>query len=171
MFEPFTIAATAAGLVGTCGRLTGYIYTFINKSQNVDTAVQVLAVEIDSLSRVLGSISTSFNDPSLAEAALESHTGHERQHWENVERSLHDCSQTLKSLEKILENINKIGGGILWRPRKVIKMGMKSENIALAKQQIAAYRQTLSLSFQLITVYPAPCFQIQTYCSTSVLGN
>jgi hypothetical protein len=153
MLEPLSIVVASAGLVDTCVKLTGHIYTFVNKNQNIDTATSVLGIEIDSLSRVLRSITTSFNDPTLAATALKSQTGHEAQHWENVRRSMDDCKVTLAELERILVKVNKTDGGFLRRPKKVMKLAMKEQNIALFKQQIAAYRQTMQLSLQLITVY------------------
>jgi hypothetical protein len=116
----------------------------------------VLGIEIESLSHVLRSINTSFSDPSLAKVALNAHTGHEAQHWENVRQSMRDCKETLERLEQVLEKVNKGDSGFLWRPKKTIKLNMKMETIALLKQEIAAYRQTMQLSLQLITVYVSP---------------
>lgn len=151
--DPFSIATASAGLVGTCVKLSGYVYTFINKTQNVDTAVRVLGIEIDSLSQVLGAISTSFSDPSLANDALKSQTGHEAQHWQNVRRSMDDCKETLVKLERILEKVSKAGSGFLGRSKTTIKLDMNSTEILLLKQQIGAYRQTMQLSLQMISVY------------------
>jgi hypothetical protein len=155
--DPISIIAASGSLVTTCYKLTGYIYTFINKNQLVDTAAGVLGLEIESLSRVLCAINTSFGDPSLANAALASQTGHEAQHWENVKQSMKDCKETLERLEGILQDINKVDTKFFRRPWKVLKLGMKEEVISLFKQQIAAYRNTMQLSLQLITVYP-PAF-------------
>jgi hypothetical protein len=151
--DPLSIAATSATLVGVCVRLSGYIYIVINKVQNVDTSVRVLGIEIDLLSQVLGSISSSFSDSSLAAGALESQTGHEGQHWRNVKRSMEDCQETLGSLERILESVKQGERRFLQRPRMLIEFERKSGEIALLKQQITAYRQTMQLSLQLITVY------------------
>jgi len=154
--DPISIATASASLVITCSKLMGYIYTIINKCQNVDSAVQVLSIEIDLLSRVLASISTSFNNPLLATAALRSQTGHEAQHWRDVRQSMDDCKSTLEDLERILESIKKESGGFLWRPKKLIRLEMKSTEIQLLKQQVNAYRQTLHLLLQLINVYISP---------------
>jgi Fungal N-terminal domain of STAND proteins len=151
--DPISIVSASAGLVVTCYKLTSAIYSFVDKTQTVDTAVRVLGIEIESLSHVLRSISTSFSDPSLAKAAVSTQTGHEAQHWENVERSMRDCKDTLERLQQVLENVNKGDSGFLWRPKKAIKLNMKAERIALLKQEIAAYRHTMQLSLQLITVY------------------
>jgi hypothetical protein len=153
MVEPLSIVASSTALVATCIKLTHYIWSYHNKVQTVDTALRVLGIEIDQLSGVLGSICTSFSDPVIAGAALDVQTGHEAQHWRNVRQSMEDCKETLSKLEGVLGRFNKVEGGIWRRTKKVVKLGMKGEDIAMLKQQITAYRQTMQLSFQIITVY------------------
>jgi hypothetical protein len=155
--DPLSITAASASLVASCFKLSEYLYKFINKNVLVNKTVGVLGREIDLLSQVLCAINTSFDDPILAKAVLTSQTGHEAQHWANVKRSMIDCKDTLDGLEQVLLDVNKVDGKSFWRPRKVIKLGMKDELISLFKQQIAAYRQTMQLSLQLITVY-SPAF-------------
>lgn len=150
--DPLSIAASSAGLVGTCATLMAFIYTYISKTNNVDSAVQVLQLEINSLSQVLSSIGTSFSDPILAKAALKAQTGHEAQHWQHVKRSMEDCKGTLVSLERILRGVTKVSGGFLRRPKTQIKLDMKSVEIAFLQQRVTAYRQTMQLSLQMITV-------------------
>jgi len=153
--DPITIVSTSAALAVTCVKLSGYIYTIVDKVRTVDNAVRVLGVEIESLSHVLRAISTKFDDQSLAKAALSTQTGHEVQHWENVRRSMGDCKETLARLERVFEKLNKGDSlsGFLWRPsKKTIKFNMKAETISLLKQEIECYRQTMQLSLQLISV-------------------
>jgi hypothetical protein len=115
--EPISIATAAVHLVGACGKLSGYIYTFVKQSQMVDTTVHVLDIEVKSLSDILGSIATSFSDPLVASVALESQTGHEGRFWKTVKRSMDDCKGTLAKLERILENVGKReSGGFLGAP-------------------------------------------------------
>jgi Fungal N-terminal domain of STAND proteins len=151
--EPISIATAAVHLVGACGKLSGYIYTFVQQSQMVDTAVHFLDIEVKSLSDILGSIATSFNDPLVASVALESQTGHEGQYWRTVKRSMNDCKGTLENLERILERVGKReSGGFFGRTRKHIKFAMNLSEIDLFKQQVAGYRQTMQLALQMISV-------------------
>jgi hypothetical protein len=149
--DPIAIVSSSVTLVSTCSKITGYIYAFVNKTKVVDTAVQLLGIEVDSLSQVLASISTSFSDPLLVHAALD----HQPEHWRIVKRSMDDCKGTLESLESILKNFNKTDGGFLRLPTKQIKWKMKSEEITIHKQKIATYRDAMQLLFQLITMYVA----------------
>src|ERR1700685_1415492 len=99
--DPLSIATASASLAGFCVKLSTIIYNFIDKSQHVErtVTVQVLRVEIDSLSQVLTSIRVNFNDHSLGETALDSQTGHEAQHWKNFDGLMDDCKETLEALE------------------------------------------------------------------------
>ena len=153
--DPISILTTSAALAGTCVK----IYTYIKSIQGVDNDIRVLGTEVDQLSIVLDSITDSFKDPLLAHSALESQTGHEAQHWRNVFRSLNDCKETLTTLEEILETMKSKVSGFLRRPKSRIKLDMNSGEISLCKQQIAAYRRTMQLSLQLITVYVLPTIQ------------
>jgi hypothetical protein len=150
--DPLSIAVTAAGLVRLCTQVSGSVYTFISKTRATETAIRTLAIEVDSLAQVLGSIEEGFKDPLLAAAAVESQTGYEGQHWRNVRRSLDDCKGTLDQLNDILEPVRR-EGGFLRRARKQISLSLKSENISLLKQQVSSYRHTMQLSLHLITVY------------------
>jgi len=78
--DSISMVAASVHLVGSCAKLSGYVYTFIQKSQTVDTIIRVLDIKITSLSQVLGSIATSCSDPLMASAFLESQTGHEGQY-------------------------------------------------------------------------------------------
>ena len=77
--EPISIG-TIVQPVTVCTKVSGYIYQFARESETVDTSIRVLGVEIDSLSRVLGSLHESFKDPLLANVPFTSQTGHEVQH-------------------------------------------------------------------------------------------
>jgi hypothetical protein len=52
----------------------------------------------------------------------------------------------------VLAPVGRGNGGLLSRVRSQVKLDLKSGEIALLKQQIAAYRQTMHLSLQLITM-------------------
>jgi len=86
--------------------------------------------------------------------ALLLQTGHEESHWKSVHQAMKDCGESLEELEGIFKNLRSTTTGFarLLKPKKLIKFNMKEQDVALLKQQIAAYRRTMALSFQLITV-------------------
>jgi hypothetical protein len=152
--DPLTIAVTSATIVDMCSRVSLYIATYIQSCQAVDEAVRMLRIEIDLLAPVLRSLSTRF-DPS---SALASELGYEAEYWKDVRQSIEDCKNTLERLEGVLNRVNNVGSG-RFMPRRSIKkfkLDLNSGEIALLKQQISAYRQTIQLSLNLITVYLIP---------------
>jgi hypothetical protein len=155
MIDPITIATVAGSLVQVCGKVSGYIITYVNKTRTIDSNVEGLSQEIGSLSQVLVAMQDSFESNAINIATLEAGTGHEAAHWKNVRQSLHNCRKTLESLLEVWEKVNKVDSRIpgMPRPKKVVYMIMSEEQITIYKGQIGAFRQTISLSLQLLTVY------------------
>lgn len=157
MIEPISIAAASGTLISSCRTLLNYI----NRVSSVDSVINVLALEIDSLSRVLLSIHTSFSDPSLTSIAAQ--TGHEGTHWKNVSRLLKYCTRTLEILTDILEGVQVQKGGFLRRPRALYKLEDKAGEITSLRQQITNYCQTMLLSLQVLSLYVFIITWFRTY--------
>lgn len=146
--EALSIVSASVSVAKLCRQ----IYTIIDSVKNVDTSIRVLGIEINSLSGVLETINATFSEESLASSVVELHMGHEGQYWQTVKQSINDCRATLTSLERILEGVRLEEGQILRQPRTRMKLTWRSTEITLHKQQIAAYRQTLQLALQMITL-------------------
>jgi hypothetical protein len=151
--DPISIGTAAAGLVRICVKLSGQLFTFVNRVRTVDESIKTLQFEIDSLSSALSSIKLSFDDPLLVEAIVNTQARHERRHWQNVRQSLDHCLNTLTRLERILDDVESCEGQFLVSTRRRVRMDMRSAEMVLLKEQIASCRRTLQLSLQLITVY------------------
>jgi hypothetical protein len=139
------IVGAAVGLYSFCKEVIKYI----DEVKHIDERIQVLSIEVGSLSHVLKTFTERANDSSLDGFQ----TGHEGQHWHNVTMSMEDCQKTLERLTGIIEKITSKESGIFRRPKLVWNMSFKAEDITLCRQQVAAYRQTMQLSLQLITLY------------------
>jgi hypothetical protein len=148
MLEPISILTTAATLVTACAR----VYTLADRISNVNKAVGILGIEISLLVRVLDSVGTSLTNSSTASPGVDSQSRHDVQHWNNVRQAMDSCKETLTELEIILDKVNQVDSGLLKRPIMFIKLSMKADDIALLKQKITAYRHTMQLSLQMITV-------------------
>jgi hypothetical protein len=155
---PILNSCSLGGLVATCIKLSGYILEVINKTKLVDATIRVIGVEIESLSKVLDSIRTSFSDPALASAALSSGTGFEAEHWRNVEQSLDDCKGTLRELEDCQPSQSRL----VRRPTEAINLALKSGKITLLKQQISLYKETLTISLHMLDLYQYPICVLST---------
>src|SRR4051812_18753238 len=111
--DPISIVAAATQLVAICADLTLKLGKFVDEASQIDDTIQAFSAEIDALSRVLISVSTSFNDSDFE---------NEQQHWDNVRASLKDCNKTLTALRKIIVNVIDSRGGALSRAVAQIKM-------------------------------------------------
>ena len=147
MIDPITIATAASGLATACGKL----FTLINNLFLVDESVRVLIIEIESLSTVLIAIGNTFNDPAQAGDALSSQTA--QRHWQNVQRMLENCRETLREFQWIVDNISRSDSRTLRRPAKLISLASRSPQLALIQQKLAAYREMLNMSLQMVTLY------------------
>jgi hypothetical protein len=66
---------------------------------------------------------------------------------------MEDCHRTLERLSKVLEKVRgNHGQGFFSRQRKQIKLDMNSAEIVALRQQIQSYKDTIKLSFHVITM-------------------
>lgn len=148
--NPLSIAASSIALVTFCAQVVGILSQFIDQANRVDDTVKAFFDEISALSRVLSSISSSFTDPALSSRiAL---TGHEGQHWRDVLTSMEDCRRTLERLLKILGKVRSEEKGALRRTRKQFLLNVASGEIAVLRNQILLFTQTLQISLQMINL-------------------
>jgi uncharacterized protein (DUF3084 family) len=153
--DPLSIAASSAALVTLCVKISKSLCEFISDSRKVDKALGEFRDEIDDLSGVLALIESSFRDNRTATAALRETTGHEQSHWRKAERSMIDCRKTLDRLSSVLEELrgdHKNGHTFFSRQRRQIRLDMSSTEIVALRHQIQSYKDTMNLSFQVITM-------------------
>jgi hypothetical protein len=153
--DPLSIAASSAALVSLCAKISKSLYKFICDSREVDQALKAFRDEIDDLSGFLASIESSFRDSRTATAALRETTGHEQSHWEKAQRGMNDCRGTLERLSSVLEQVrgdHGNGHGFFSRQRRQIRLDMNSTQIVALRHQIQSYKDTMKLSFHVITM-------------------
>jgi hypothetical protein len=152
--DSISIADLSNHLKEYCLRIF-HILVIMERSQKVKPAIRLIATELDSLSEILVSIGLSFVDPSALWAAPDQQTEHEEQLWKNVKQVMYDCKQTLQKLQQHLVESSEgpSEGGVSRGPQLYSKLEMTSAEIVELFQQFSAYRETLELSQQLITLY------------------
>jgi hypothetical protein len=172
--DPLSIAAGAAGLVGTCVKvllhsltlrmvavsartnclqISASLYTFIDDTRNVDSNITGLCDEILGLSRVLDAISKSWSQSPLIALAQADPDGNL---WISVKTSIDECKRTLEKLDRELNNVQKdslFGKGFMRRPTKQLKLNMKMKDIHLYRQQVQSYSGGMQSALQMINVY------------------
>jgi hypothetical protein len=153
--DPLSIAASSAALVTLCTKISKSLYRFICDSRGVDQALEKFRDEVDDLKGFLASIESSFRDSSTAIAALRETTGHEQSHWEKAQRGMNDCRGTLERLSSVLEQVRGDHGNsraFFSRQRRQIRLDMNSTEIIALRYQIQSYKDTMKLSFHVITM-------------------
>ena len=141
--------SSAARLVSLCIDLAQYL----QKIEDVDATVAVFRREINDLSRVLSNIHDTVKN--LGSSVIRIQLG--QRHWDDVAMSMNDCLDTLESLDRVVRPPKKIIlTGFLRRAREQVLLDWNSHDIQLLQRQIASCRQTMELSFQMITVYYFP---------------
>jgi hypothetical protein len=150
-----SIVVVSVDIVSTCGKVSGCLSWLTKKLKKADPTLGLLRIEIDSLSQVLGSISTSFSDPSLARSALTPQTGHEPQHWRNVKVAMDDCKGLVEKINAVLERMGEVkhSGGIFQKSKRMTEPAFRPEQIAFLMQHVLLYRKTMEICLQLITLY------------------
>ena len=132
-------------------QISGLIYTFIDDARQIDSTMNDLLQEILGLSRVSKAVSGAWKDnPMIATAQVQS----EGDLWGSVKSSLDDCEDTLRKLEKKLNEIQKSfkKWGILKKPAKLIKLNMEMKDILLYKQQVHSYNNAMQSALQMINM-------------------
>jgi hypothetical protein len=148
--DPLSITAATVGLVTFSGQIIGTLSQFVDDSKRVDDTVKDFSDEIAALARVLNSMAISFRDPAVS--SLTALTGHEGQHWRDVQRSLGDCRLSFEKLANILEKVKADEKNVLRRARKQFKLNMRSGEIACLRRQILSFTQTMQISLQMISL-------------------
>jgi hypothetical protein len=105
--DPLTIATGVTSIAKLCSKL----FTLVRDMNLVDERVNVLVVEIESLKAILVAISNVFNDPVQSNSALSSPIA--VQHWQNIQKMLGNCEDTLKEFERMVEKVNISEFGVL----------------------------------------------------------
>jgi tRNA threonylcarbamoyladenosine modification (KEOPS) complex Pcc1 subunit len=153
--DPLSIAASSAALVSLCAKISNSLYKFICDAREVDRALEAFRDEIDDLWGFLASIESSFRDNRIATAALRETTGHEQSHWEKAQRGMNDCRRTLERLSSVIEQVKGDHGNshtFFSRQRRQIRLDMNSTEIVALRSQIQSYKDTMKLSFHVITM-------------------
>jgi hypothetical protein len=143
--DPLSIAVATVSLVKVCTVVGGELKQFINGTQLVNTAVNVLLADIEGFGQTLNVMKTTMEDPNI-NGSLSS-SGHLGNHWANVKILLSDAEKALDSLSCTIVKVDK-KVTVMDATRKHIRLKSAAEKIGLYQQQIRSYRDTLQISLQ-----------------------
>ena len=130
--DPVSITLSFAGLVSLCAQVSKTVYTILGKSDDQDQALQSLISEVDFLQHVVKSLDISLKSIRP-----------DRQRWPCIAHSLIECQRIMGTLDSMF-NFKK--GKVNSILENYMKPDGKSRRIELLTGQIAAHRQTLTIS-------------------------
>lgn len=146
--DPLSIATATVGLVTFCGQSITILLKFVGDTKSVNRTIQLFSNEIANLKRVLESVSLSLQDPRLL--SLETGTGHEAQHYQDVVQCLRDCYTCMERLVKILHMLQSNDRNIFYRVKKQLRLNIESGEMSILRRQILSYTQTMHISLQML---------------------
>lgn len=151
--DPISIAAAAAGLTTGCAVIINTIHTWVNETVDVDENVSELCGEVTTLSRVLESVSNAATQvPRMVVTEIDP----ENSLWASVRNTLDDISHTIEKLNQLLVDVQKttpvFGLGFLRKPKKQLRLSLRSRDIATYKDRIQSYNTAMTSALQMINV-------------------
>lgn len=142
MIDPLSLSYIAGGLAKSFGEVAPYIA----KITKLDKAIETLQKEIHAFSTVLDALQQHI--PQVGSYAIASRT--DQKLWENITISLDGSKNTLHRLNKMVDEIHKTKGNIFRKGLQQFKMDRKAGDIELLQREIAACRQVVDVSLQII---------------------
>jgi hypothetical protein len=152
IMDPLSIAATSAGLVVTCVKITGLLYTWIDGTRNIDKTVSGFCEEVLILSRVLEAVGSAWkSNPSIAAAQAAT----DGQLWRCVKMTLDDCQGTLETLDEKLNEVkgsNSLGMRIFGKANKQIRLNLRMTDLTVYRQRVQYHNSAVQMALQMINV-------------------
>jgi Fungal N-terminal domain of STAND proteins len=143
----FSIASAAAAITVSCVKLGTLLYCWIEEIRDVDGTLKGFMAEVNALSTVLDAVKSWSHDAVVTDSAQRQDS---KAFWVLVHKTLEDCSSVIGQLDRLLEDIqNKRRHGQLIAN---FMLNLKSDNIALIRQQIQSYTTVLQMAMQVINV-------------------
>jgi len=148
-----TIPPQIDSLLSVCGALSGSLFSLIEDAEAPDESLGAIRSEVNSIVVALGSLKQNFSDPLLSVVISNPLNTSLQTHYNNVGTCLVDCTIAVQRLDTILRSVQYCEGRYLINSDTGARLDIKSGEIALLKQQIAASRQAINLTLGLIAVY------------------
>jgi len=142
-----SIASAAAAITVSCVKLGTLLYYWIEEIRDVDGTLGVFMAEVKALSTVLDAVKSWSQDAVVTDSAQRQDS---KAFWVLVQKTLEDCSTVIDQLDHLLADIQskrRLGQLIT-----NFVLNLKSDDIALIRQQIQSYTTVLQMAIQVINV-------------------
>ena len=141
-----SIASAAAAITVSCVKLGTLLYCWIEEIRDVDGTLKVFMAEVNALSAVLDAVKSWSQDAVVTDSAQRQDS---KAFWV-VQKTLEDCSTVIDQLDRLLADIQTKRR--LGQLATHFVLNLKSDNIALIRQQIQSYTTVLQMAIQVINV-------------------
>ena len=152
--DPLSIATGAAGLAVFAGSVAKLIYGAVQKCEDVDKDVEVLAKEIQSLSTSLLSVEKGMKSPAFVSSVSQVAPGDEsRKRLDYIHTVLEDCERTLKDLEALISAVRsgkEAPRSMSWKPAMALKLHLETPALSRLRKQLSDYRSIIQMEAQVL---------------------
>ena len=151
--DPFTIVATTVSTIKIVYQVSGLLYTFISDVSQVDTALQAVASELDSLKNATVAIDQCLRSPYLlVEKSVEDENKQEL--FTSINLSLESCQKTLLQFEELLMKVrgNHAEPNSFRKSMMKMKMNFNKVDINNYRVRISSYSSALQMGLLTLTL-------------------
>lgn len=145
--DPLSISTAVLAFLSVSIKVCVGLRQFRGAASDASITINALLGDLAGLRKVLESMEETFQE--VDDAAVVNQTGHIGSHWRNLAEALNDGHVALTDFDELLQSLNK-QVKILDESRRHIRVQSAATKIALFRQQIQAYKDTLQLSLQTI---------------------
>lgn len=141
-----SIVSAAAAITVSCVKLGTLLYCWIDEIRDVDGTLKVFLAEVNALSAVLDAVKSWSQNAVMTDSAQRQNS----KAFDLVQTTLKDCRTVIDELGRLLEDIQT--KRMLRQLATHFVLNLKSDNIALIRQQIQSYTTVLQMAMQVINV-------------------
>lgn len=145
--EPFSISTGVLAFISVSVKILVGLKQFKANFKEASTSINALISDISGLRRVLQAMEETFQGIDDEQAVRE--TGHIGTHWQNLQECLNDGHEALTDFDAMLLELNR-SVKVLDETRRKLRIQSSATRIAMFRQQVRAYRDTLQMSLQAI---------------------
>ncbi|GAB1321001.1 aldehyde dehydrogenase 3, member A2 [Madurella fahalii] len=157
--DPFSISTGVLAFTSVSIKVLMGLKQFKDSVKEANTSINALISDISGLRRVLHSMEETFQD--IEDEQVLRQTGHIGTHWQNLHQCLNDGHNALSEFDTMLVELNK-SVKVLDEARREIRIQSAATRIALFRQQVQAYKDTLQMCLQTIILWNSVSIQKTT---------
>ncbi|KAK4455319.1 hypothetical protein QBC34DRAFT_66989 [Podospora aff. communis PSN243] len=154
--DPFSISTGVLAFTSVSIKVLMGLKQFRDSVKEASTSINALISDISALRRVLLSMEETFQDTEDEQVLQQ--TGHIGTHWQNLHQCLSDGHDALSEFDAMLVDLNK-SVRVLDETRRELRIQSAASRIALFRQQVQAYKDTLQMCLQAIILWNSVSIQ------------